>query len=908
MNQENFSRLGFGGNLLLLKNINMGNTNFKLEPYVLFKDNLGNLNNPNLVLSFIKNNIFYFNTFKKGYIGKVLYSDKQPPQKTYYKAISKFFITQHGEFENFNIGKLERNALDAKFFSKILKRKSIKYLTYANVDPSGEYNRFAFPHKWGVANTGILRGPYNIYSTPSINDPIINSLVDKNRFMALPSGAFLNYAIYPQSFFIYGYPKYNYPTYVVPHTVNSFAGGPNGHMEGLLVLSTGNSQNKRIVYISPHGVRRKLYNTVVENIETIPSKQQKDIEVRVEGQWMNAAYGSGNSRWVAVGRTRYGGSTTDVAISQNGKNWQILTEVLPHIAQWENIAYGTGRWVTLPSNHNVSFAKGATSLNGQNWSEIDINGTNNGTYFPMNQFKDIVFNGINRWVILGRDSSDRTLTSTDGVNWSGNAALPTSAGQNDYRALAYGNGKWVTLNNAGGNFYSPANGAISTDGINWESFPLIGNLQSRYLEFGSGRFVSVPYYGSQFATSTDGSEWSIVNVPMNTSWGGLTFNGQEWIAIPQSSSSVSGLKSTNGLNWSGFKLVDKPTSKYWNAIKSNPGNETTILFGNDYIRRLSAPSFQYLKFVSGMALWGLDVNSLYFNNGNVFTNGFVKLTNAERSGLNAETVQGLQFILTPGFNINVNYQTLISDLNNSIDLIYRYSGSGLLDTLYTGFSGFASGSGAYYAQEELDSLITTRDEIINLSGDNSCTYINPADPASCAYSGNSGSFFLTDFNSFIPYNHYKVTNYLKQETPIKDTWFYKIYSGVYTSGNGRKLFNTGTWNGIIPSGTNLYIEYISTNNVVGTTNTEFLITYTGYGTNDDIDSSAKMFIHGEYNKSVKSFHSISYNSYYDAHWKNMLKFQKWKRNQYSANYIYSAYTPSRRQDRIRSFITGQVRD
>lgn len=82
--------------------------------------------------------------------------------------------------------------------------------------------------------------------------------------------------------------------------------------------------------------------------------------------------------------------------------------------------------------------------------------------------------------------------------------------------------------------------------------------------------------------------------------------------------------------------------------------------------------------------------------------------------------------------------------------------------------------------------------------------------------------------------------HLQQTTPIKDTLYYKFYSGLYT---GNKTFNTGTWNGIIPSGTVFQIEYISCefNKEFGC-NRPFYIIYSGYGTLDQIDSKLTKFL------------------------------------------------------------------
>jgi len=76
---------------------------------------------------------------------------------------------------------------------------------------------------------------------------------------------------------------------------------------------------------------------------------------------------------------------------------------------------------------------------------------------------------------------------------------------------------------------------------------------------------------------------------------------------------------------------------------------------------------------------------------------------------------------------------------------------------------------------------------------------------------------------------------LKQTTPIKDTYFYKLYSGLY---NANKTFNTGTWNGIIPSGVNFSIEIIGFDlgrgKEYGVNNT-LSVLYTGYSSEDALD-------------------------------------------------------------------------
>lgn len=107
------------------------------------------------------------------------------------------------------------------------------------------------------------------------------------------------------------------------------------------------------------------------------------------------------------------------------------------------------------------------------------------------------------------------------------------------------------------------------------------------------------------------------------------------------------------------------------------------------------------------------------------------------------------------------------------------------------------------------------------------------------YNGNipSGEYSkasVTGITGFVNNMKLDSDQYLKQTTPIKDTLYYKFYSGLYT---GNKTFNTGVWDGIIPSGTPFSIELVSLelNKKNGTINPLYVV-YSGFGTNDTIDA------------------------------------------------------------------------
>jgi hypothetical protein len=84
--------------------------------------------------------------------------------------------------------------------------------------------------------------------------------------------------------------------------------------------------------------------------------------------------------------------------------------------------------------------------------------------------------------------------------------------------------------------------------------------------------------------------------------------------------------------------------------------------------------------------------------------------------------------------------------------------------------------------------------------------------------------------------------HLMQTTPLKDTFFYKFYNNLYNGTYNSKTIATGTWNGIIPSGTYFSVELISvslndTFGITGTNGGVLSAFYSGYGNGDQIDKA-----------------------------------------------------------------------
>jgi hypothetical protein len=109
------------------------------------------------------------------------------------------------------------------------------------------------------------------------------------------------------------------------------------------------------------------------------------------------------------------------------------------------------------------------------------------------------------------------------------------------------------------------------------------------------------------------------------------------------------------------------------------------------------------------------------------------------------------------------------------------------------------------------------------------------------------SGILTTFSGDNNFNYtLNPGSHLKQDTPLRDTYFYKFYNKLY-SNPSHKQISTGTWDGVIPENTNFSIEIISTklNKKVGL-NKDLYIVYSGYGSGDEIDLISQKYINSKH--------------------------------------------------------------
>lgn len=152
---------------------------------------------------------------------------------------------------------------------------------------------------------------------------------------------------------------------------------------------------------------------------------------------------------------------------------------------------------------------------------------------------------------------DASLTTS----WSARS----SAANNSWEAVAYGNSLFVALSTSG----SGNRLMTSPDGITWTIGAISTDKTWRSICYGNGLFVAVNQDGdsaSSVGTSVDGSTWILRSTSSSTnSWSSVCYGAGKFVSVSDSvGTSNSGVMySTDGINWT---IGTEPENKDWQSV------------------------------------------------------------------------------------------------------------------------------------------------------------------------------------------------------------------------------------------------------------------------------------------------------------------------------------------------------
>ena len=146
-------------------------------------------------------------------------------------------------------------------------------------------------------------------------------------------------------------------------------------------------------------------------------------------------------------------------------------------------------------------------------------------------------------VLLPLGPSSIAVAAPAGVDWT----IRTSAANNFWNSVTYGNGLFVAVANDG----SPNGVMTSPDGITWTSQTSAAYNAWFSVTYGNGLFVAVSYSGSgnRVMTSPDGITWTSQTSAADNNWYSVTYGNGLFVAVASSGTGNRVMTSPDGITW-----------------------------------------------------------------------------------------------------------------------------------------------------------------------------------------------------------------------------------------------------------------------------------------------------------------------------------------------------------------------
>ncbi|MGB4335287.1 MAG: IPTL-CTERM sorting domain-containing protein [Chromatiaceae bacterium] len=182
------------------------------------------------------------------------------------------------------------------------------------------------------------------------------------------------------------------------------------------------------------------------------------------------------------------------------------------------------------------------------------------------------------------------MTSPDGSNWTSQ----TSAADNEWYGVTYGNGLFVAVASSG----SGNRVMTSPDGITWTSRASAADNQWRSVTYGNGLFVAVAISGSgdRVMTSPDGINWTSRTSAADNFWFGVTYGNGLFVAVAASGSSDRVMTSSTTYSVSATVSGGNGTVSC-SPPSVSPGGSSTCT-------ATPAPGYQVKTWLGACANWG----------------------------------------------------------------------------------------------------------------------------------------------------------------------------------------------------------------------------------------------------------------------------------------------------------------
>jgi hypothetical protein len=194
---------------------------------------------------------------------------------------------------------------------------------------------------------------------------------------------------------------------------------------------------------------------------------------------------------------------------------------------------------------------------------------------------------------------------------------------NNWRAIAFGNGKFVAVNQSAGLVIT------STNGANWTPHSANTNKALYGLAFGSNTFVAAGASGL-IMTSADGTSWQPQASGTSAHLYHMNYDNGQFVAVGESGTILS---SPNGTTWTSRNTG---TTNKWNASAFGNGTNVVVGYrtqsGTSYTRSAASPNFTNWDVRDTGATFYLS--GVAFGLGKFVTVGYAGVTQTSIDGVN----------------------------------------------------------------------------------------------------------------------------------------------------------------------------------------------------------------------------------------------------------------------------------
>ena len=158
---------------------------------------------------------------------------------------------------------------------------------------------------------------------------------------------------------------------------------------------------------------------------------------------------------------------------------------------------------------------------------------------------------------------NRVMTSPDGITWT----IRASAADNDWNDVTFGAGLFVAVSNSG----AGDRVMTSPDGVTWTSRASASDSGWIGVTFGIGKFVAVANSGNVM-TSADGITWASQTCP-NQGWVEVTYGNGTFVAVASSSTGGAAMTSPDGITWTERSLSN---FQIWSGLAFGAGQFVAV--------------------------------------------------------------------------------------------------------------------------------------------------------------------------------------------------------------------------------------------------------------------------------------------------------------------------------------------